>query len=66
MELAKTAVALGIFDGVHLGHQAVLKLAAEQMKNGLEPCAVTFSPSVVSLKKAIQDLFSERPKKYGC
>lgn len=71
MELAKTAVALGIFDGVHLGHQAVLKLAAEQMKNGLEPCAVTFSPSVVSLTKSDSGfIFGETEKvrllkKYG-
>lgn len=71
MKQAKTAVALGIFDGVHLGHQAVLKLAAEQVKNGLEPCAVTFSPSTVSLKKCgLGFIFGESEKmrllkKYG-
>mgnify|MGYP001035906933 CR=1 FL=1 len=71
MKRAKTAVALGIFDGVHLGHQAVLKLAAEQLKNGLAPCAVTFSPGIVSLKKCGSGfIFGESEKmrllkKYG-
>ena len=33
----KTAVALVLFDGVHLGHRAVLKMACEQSGNGLVP-----------------------------
>lgn len=37
---ADTAVALGFFDGVHLGHRAVLRAAAE---GGLLPAAFTFS-----------------------
>lgn len=71
MNPVKTAVALGIFDGVHLGHQAVLKLAAEQAKNGLEPYAVTFSPSTVLLKKCGSRFIFGEPekirlmKKYG-
>ncbi len=38
-----TAVALGLFDGVHLGHRAVIKAAVEQKKNGLTPAVFTFS-----------------------
>ena len=38
-----TAVALGYFDGVHLGHQAVIRAAVEQKKNGLAPAVFTFS-----------------------
>lgn len=50
METAKTAVALGLFDGVHLGHRAVLKLACGQRKNGLIPAVFTFEPQSVSYK----------------
>ena len=38
-----TAVALGYFDGVHLGHRAVLKLAVESKSRGLTPAVFTFS-----------------------
>lgn len=40
--LQPTAVALGLFDGVHLGHRAVLAAAKRQEKNGLVPCVFTF------------------------
>lgn len=40
-----TAVALGMFDGVHLGHQALLKtMAAEAREKGLRTAALTFFP----------------------
>ena len=42
-DLPKTAVALGLFDGVHLGHRAVIKAAVDQKKNGLTPAVFTFS-----------------------
>ena len=38
-----TAVALGLFDGVHLGHRAVIECATSQKKNGLVPAVLTFS-----------------------
>ncbi len=41
--LPKTAVALGLFDGVHLGHRAVIGAAVAQKKNGLVPAVFTFS-----------------------
>ena len=44
METARTAVALGLFDGVHLGHRAVISAAAGQKKNRLVPAVFTFSP----------------------
>lgn len=38
-----SAVALGAFDGIHLGHQAILALAVELARqNGLEAIACTF------------------------
>lgn len=55
MEKRKSAVALGLFDGVHLGHRAVLNLALEQEKNGLQPAVFTFSPSAVLRKTSGRD-----------
>lgn len=50
MEKRKSAVALGLFDGVHLGHRAVLNLALEQEKNSLIPYVFTFNPTMVLRK----------------
>ena len=41
LELAPRAVALGTFDGVHVGHQAVVRAALE---TGLVPTVLTFHP----------------------
>ncbi len=38
-EITKTAIALGTFDGVHIGHKAVIKSAVD---SGFKPIAVTF------------------------
>lgn len=50
MERKKTAVALGLFDGVHLGHRAVIDAACKQRDNGLETCVFTFDPECVLRK----------------
>lgn len=43
MEQEKRAIALGFFDGVHLGHGALLRRVGEIAgRSGLIPCAVTF------------------------
>lgn len=39
----KTAVALGVFDGVHIGHRKVIKTAVELKKQGLSPVVFTFN-----------------------
>lgn len=40
-----SAVTIGNFDGVHLGHRAMLRRLAEAAsQRGLVPCAVTFEP----------------------
>ncbi len=39
----KTAVALGYFDGLHLGHIGVITTAMEQKKNGLHTAVFTFN-----------------------
>lgn len=50
--MKRTAVALGMFDGVHLGHRAVLELARKEAENGLFPSIFTFSPKAVLRKSS--------------
>lgn len=40
-----TAIALGYFDGIHIGHRKVLSLAANEAENGLLSVCFTFSKS---------------------
>ena len=51
----RTAAALGLFDGVHLGHRAVLAAAAKQTH--LIPAAFTFQPELTSVKGAAGFLY---------
>lgn len=50
--MKRTAVALGMFDGVHLGHRAVLELAQKEKENGLLLNIFTFSPKAVLRKSS--------------
>lgn len=52
MAKALTAVALGLFDGVHLGHRAVLDAVCAQRANGLTPSVFTFEPESVLRKSS--------------
>ena len=53
----KKVFALGFFDGVHLGHQALITACCELAQQlGAEPCAITF-------QQHPQSLFSEEPPK---
>ena len=40
-----TAVAIGKFDGMHLGHRKLLEAVLEKKKQGLLACVLTFDPS---------------------
>ena len=40
-----TAVAIGKFDGLHLGHRKLLEAVLEKKKQGLLACVLTFDPS---------------------
>ena len=40
-----TAVALGKFDGLHMGHRKLLREILEKKKEGLAACVLTFDPS---------------------
>jgi riboflavin kinase/FMN adenylyltransferase len=45
LDAAPCALVIGNFDGVHLGHQAVLREAvADARARGLSPCVLTFAP----------------------
>lgn len=41
----ETAVAIGKFDGIHIGHRRLLSEILEQKKNGLLSCVFTFEPA---------------------
>ncbi len=59
-----TAVALGLFDGVHLGHRAVLHAAAAHKAEGLLPAVFTFSAPSISYKqhRQVQFLYTDAQK----
>lgn len=42
--MRETAVAIGKFDGVHLGHRRLLQELLEQKEKGLAACVFTFDP----------------------
>ena len=41
----KSAIAIGKFDGIHLGHKKLLKYILEEKKDGLKSVVFTFDPS---------------------
>lgn len=51
----KSAVAIGKFDGIHLGHQKLLQCILEQKKQGLKAVIFTFDPPPAVLFGAAQD-----------
>lgn len=62
----KTAVALGLFDGVHLGHRRVLdKAAALARENGIKPAVFTFNTASVTSKSTgrIEQLTTDEGKR---
>lgn len=62
----KTAVALGIFDGVHLGHRDILNKAKEYTDKGLEFAVFTFRTSSVEKKHGnpYEYIYTENQKNY--
>lgn len=61
-----TAVAMGLFDGVHYGHRAVIKCASEAAKSfpGTEPAVFTFDTATVTSKgeSGVEYIFSREMK----
>lgn len=62
--LQESAVALGLFDGVHLGHRKVLEGAAKSEPYGLLPCAFTFNTETFPKKhgKPFEFLYTDESK----
>ena len=61
----ESAVALGFFDGVHLGHRAVLRAAADcAAEKGLLSGAFTFAADSVPVKqgRTLSYLYTDRQK----
>lgn len=61
----ESAAALGLFDGVHLGHQKVISAAVRSKAEGLMPCAFTFNTETFPKKhgKPFEFLCTEEHKK---
>ncbi|HHZ06780.1 MAG TPA: bifunctional riboflavin kinase/FAD synthetase [Clostridiales bacterium] len=60
----ETAVALGYFDGIHLGHQQVIKNAVACKQQGLTPVVFTFqeNPANLVTGKKVQNLMMNDQK----
>lgn len=60
----KTAVALGLFDGVHIGHQDVIKCAVSYQSLGMSPAVFTFKTKSLTSKRSssIEYLLNEDVK----
>ncbi len=60
----KTAVALGIFDGVHLGHRKIIEFAKHFEKSGFVPTVFTFANVTVAQKQGRKQeyIYTDRQK----
>jgi riboflavin kinase/FMN adenylyltransferase len=62
--IEKTAVVLGIFDGVHLGHRKIIETALEYCQGGLAPAVFTFQAEGIGRKhgKEFEFIYTDRQK----
>lgn len=58
----KTAVALGVFDGIHRGHQDIINHAISYKEKGLSPAVFTFTTNSVTSKGRFDILISDELK----
>lgn len=59
------AVAIGKFDGVHIGHRKLLDVLLQQKKKGLAACVFTFDPSPeVFFGAQVKELSDREEKRY--
>ncbi|MDE7428859.1 MAG: adenylyltransferase/cytidyltransferase family protein, partial [Lachnospiraceae bacterium] len=59
----KSAVALGKFDGIHLGHKKLLEKVLEQKKLGLTTVVFTFDTAAASFFGGEEKSLSTREEK---
>lgn len=61
----KTAIAIGKFDGIHLGHKKLLKLILDQKQDGLKATVFTFEPSPEEffVGHPVKQLFTQNEKR---
>lgn len=63
LELGKIAVALGYFDGVHVGHRELISLLVREAKaKGLKPYVLTFADSISKTKKTQSIIYNTEEK----
>ncbi len=60
--MTKTAIAMGIFDGMHLGHRAVIEKAVSYQEQGYTPGVFTFLEDSISTKNRIGFLANQGHK----
>lgn len=62
---SKTAIAMGKFDGIHLGHKKLLGKILEQKQDGLKACVFTFEPSPEEffVGHTVRQLFTRNEKR---
>lgn len=60
----KTAVALGLFDGVHLGHRKIIEFSKRFEKSGFVPAVFTFKNATVTEKQGRKQeyIYTDRQK----
>lgn len=61
-----TAIALGKFDGVHIGHQMLIKGLLEEQRKGRQALIFTFSdaPNIILGKGAAKSIYTSEEKAY--
>ena len=61
----KTAIAIGKFDGIHLGHKKLLKNILDQKQDGLKATVFTFEPSPEEffVGHPVKQLFTKKEKR---
>lgn len=60
----KRAAALGIFDGVHLGHRRVMEITANTAENGFAPSVFTFRSDTLRRKqgRSLEYIYTDKNK----
>lgn len=61
----KTAIAMGKFDGIHLGHKKLLNMILDQKQDGLKAAVFTFEPSPEEffVGHTVKQLFTKAEKR---